>query len=136
MNAIKRPELRIALAFLGVILLAGAAFSKDNKEIKENPITLHGSIEDSQCAYNVHSDGHSHDWMIKKHVEGASDAKSCTQHCVRDMGGNFVLVVKNEVYRLADQDLAGKFAGDTVKVTGILDAKTHTVHHFTMEQEK
>lgn len=136
MNTSNKIRSRIALVFAAVILLATFSFSKDNKEVKENTVTLHGAIEDSQCAYNVHSSGHSHDWMINKHVEGANDAKSCTQHCVRDMGGNFVLVVKNEVYRLADQDLAGKFAGENVKVTGILDAKTHTVHHFTMELEK
>ena len=136
MNAKNFHRFNIGLAIVAVMLFATASFSKDAKEVKEGPITLHGSIEDSQCAYNVHSDGHSHDWMIKKHVEGANDPKSCTQHCVRDMGGNFVLVVKGDVYRLADQDLAGKFAGDTVKVTGILDAKTHTVHHFTMEQDK
>ena len=33
--------------------------------------------------------------MIKKKVEGATDARSCTNTLVRDMGGNYVLVVKN-----------------------------------------
>jgi hypothetical protein len=136
MNARKNYRFRIVLPLLTVILLVTCSFGKENKENKDNIVTLHGAIEDSQCAYNVHSEGHSHDWMIKKHVEGANDARSCTQHCVHDMGGNFVLVVKNEVYRLADQDLAGKFAGENVKASGILDAKTHTLHHFTMEQEK
>jgi len=133
MDATQKHRFRIVLSLLVVILLATCSFGKENKD---NIVTLHGAIEDSQCAYNVHSEGHSHDWMIKKHVEGANDPKSCTQHCVRDMGGNFVLVVKNEVYRLADQNLAGKFAGENVKATGVLDAKTHTLHHFTMEQEK
>lgn len=124
------------LVALGTLaMLSTVAFSKD-KEAKDNNVIVHGAIEDSQCAFNVHSDGHSHDWMIKKHVEGANDAKSCTEHCVHDMGGNFVLVDKNEVYRLADQNLAEKFAGENVKVTGILDAKTHTIHDFTMEREK
>ena len=130
MKARKQVRFRVALSFVAVILLCTISFSKDDN------ITLRGAIEDSQCAYNVHSEGHSHDWMIKKHVEGANDARSCTQKCVHDMGGNFVLVVKNEVYRLADQELAGKFAGDNVKVTGILDAKNHTIHHFTMELDK
>jgi hypothetical protein len=131
MTARKIFQSRVALLPVAVLLLlAKFAFGKDNN------VTLHGSIEDSQCAYNVHSDGHSHDWMIKKKVEGATDARSCTNHCVRDMGGNYVLVVKNEVYRLADQDLAGKFAGDNVKITGVLDSATHTVHHFTIEQDK
>lgn len=130
MSPRKISQFRMALPLCALFVLAALAFGKDNT------VVLHGSIEDSQCAYNVHSDGHSHDWMIKKKVEGATDAKSCTNHCVRDMGGNYVLVVKNEVYRLADQDMAGKFAGDKVKVTGVLDPATHTVHHFTIEAEK
>ena len=130
MKVRKISQFRMALPCCALILLATLAFGKDNT------VTLHGSIEDSQCAYNVHSDGHSHDWMIKKKVEGATDAKSCTNHCVRDMGGNYVLVVKDEVFRLSDQDLAGKFAGDKVKITGVLDTATHTVHHFTIEPEK
>lgn len=130
MTGSKISGLSTALMFCALLLMATFAFAKDNT------VTLHGSIEDSQCAYNVHSAGHSHDWMIKNKVEGATDAKSCTNHCVRDMGGNYVLVVKNEVYRLANQDLAGKFAGDNVKVTGVLDSATHTVHDFTIEQDK
>ena len=129
----KKHPFRMTHLLVAVVLLATCSFGKDSKD---STVTLHGSIEDSQCAYNVHSDGHSHDWMIKKKVEGATDAKSCTLHCVRDMGGNYVLVVKNEVYRLADQDMAGKFAGDNVKITGTLDATAHTLHHFTIEKEK
>jgi hypothetical protein len=130
MTRINIARFRMVVSFCAVVFLATFAFGKDNN------VTLHGSIEDSQCAYNVHSAGHSHDWMINKKVEGASDPRSCTNHCVRDMGGNYVLVVKNEVYRLSDQDLAGKFAGDKVKISGVLDPASHTIHHFTIEQEK
>ena len=82
-----------------LLLLASYGFGKD----KDGTLVLHGAIEDSQCAYNVHSDTHSHEWMIKKGVQGASDERSCTHHCVRDLGGVYVLVVKTDVYRLDDQ---------------------------------
>ena len=41
--------------------------------------------------------------MMKHNVQGASDEESCTQHCVKDMGGSYVLVVKKDVYKLDDQ---------------------------------
>lgn len=117
------------LFFVFIVLLATYSFSKDGV------VTLHGAIEDSQCAFNVHSEGHSHEWMEKKHVAGARTDKSCTLLCVREMGGKFVLVVKDEVYRLEDQTLSEKFAGEKVKVTGTLDAKTQTLHNMRIEKE-
>ena len=68
----------------GLLLLACYGFSKDKD--KDAVLVLHGAITDSQCAFNVHSNSRSHDWMIKKGVEGATDERSCTQHCVKDMG--------------------------------------------------
>src|SRR5205807_4396174 len=89
---------KAAILWLLVLLLASCLFAKDPAML-----TLQGEIEDSQCAYNVHSRDHTHDAMIKKNVYGR-DAKSCTLHCVKEMGGNFVLVVKDDVYRLDGQD--------------------------------
>lgn len=117
-----------ALLVLMLVLLASYSYSKDSV------IALHGAIEDSQCAFNVHSEGHSHDWMIHKGVE--RDAKSCTRHCVRDMGGKYVLVVKDEVYRFDNESVAEPFAGDKVKITATMaDAKTQTVHIVSIEKE-
>jgi hypothetical protein len=107
-----------------------------SKDAKSEVLVLHGAIEDSQCAFNVHSEGHSHEWMIKKNVPGASDEKSCTQHCVKDMGGVYVLVVKDEVYRLDDQVLPEQFAGRAVKVTATADAKPHTLRVLKIEEDK
>jgi hypothetical protein len=122
---------RIALTML-VLLLASYAFSKDDTQL-----VLHGAIADSQCAFNVHSNTRSHDWMIKRGVYRATDDKSCTLHCVRDMGGNYVLVVKDDVYRLDNQVQSEQFAGKKVKITGtMLDAKTHTLQVFKIEEEK
>jgi hypothetical protein len=115
---------RRAIVFL--VLLPAFAFGKDKP--KDGMVTLEGSIVDSQCAYNVHSETRSHDWMIKRGVQQAHDEKSCTEHCVKDMGGSYVLVVKKEIYRLDDQDKAEAFAGKSAKITGTLDEKTHTLH--------
>ncbi|HEY6270690.1 MAG TPA: hypothetical protein VIX19_01715 [Terriglobales bacterium] len=117
-----------------LLLLASYAFSKDKD--KDAVQVFHGVIEDSQCAYNVHSDTHSHEWMIKKGVEGATDERSCTQHCVKDLGGVFVLVVKSEIYRLDDQMLPEQFAGKKVAVTATLDTKPHTLRVLKIEEEK
>lgn len=115
-------------------LLAVCAFSKDKP--KDGVVTLQGSIVDSQCAFNVHSESHSHDWMIKRGVQSAHDEKSCTAHCVKDMGGSYVLVVKNDIYRIDDQAKAELFAGVKVKASGTVDYKTHTLHVSDIEEEK
>ncbi|HET7873833.1 MAG TPA: hypothetical protein VFL42_15060 [Terriglobales bacterium] len=128
-TTLKREQLTTAaLLVLVLVLLASYSYSKDSL------LALRGAIEDSQCAFNVHSEGHSHDWMIKKGV--SKDAKSCTQHCVRDMGGKYVLVVKDEVYRFDNESAAENFAGMRVKITAnLLDAKSHTVHIVSIEKE-
>ena len=114
--------------------LASLSFGKDKP--KDNVVTLQGSIVDSQCAFNVHSETRSHEWMIKKGVQDATDERSCTLHCVRDMGGSYVLVVKKDVYRLDDQVKSETYAGKNVKVSGTLDPKTHVVHVFDIEEDK
>jgi hypothetical protein len=124
------------VGFLLVLMLATCSFAKDNKDSKDTVVNLHGSIMDSQCAFNVHSDTHSHDWMTKRGVQGANDESSCTQHCVKDMGGSYVLVVKKEVYKLDDQVQPEQFAGKKVKVNATLDPKTHSLHVFSMEEDK
>jgi len=136
----KRTSTTLLLVFVLVsastLLSAGKDKSKDKDKDKDEPVTLHGAIEDSQCAFNVHSNARSHEWMITKGVEGATDDKSCTLHCVKNMGGNFVLVVKNDVYRLDDQVLSEKFAGLKVRATGTVDPKTHVLHVLKMEEDK
>jgi hypothetical protein len=113
-----------------LLLLGSCAFAKDPAVI-----TLQGEIVDSQCAYNVHSVDHTHSSMVKKGVYGR-DATTCTLHCVRQMGGNFVLVVKEDVYRLDGSVQLEPFAGKKVKVSGILDPKTQTLHIQKMEAER
>jgi hypothetical protein len=110
-----------------LLLLAGQSFGKTQI------VTLQGIITDTQCAFNVHAKGGSHDLMVKSGLGGASE-KACTLHCVKQMGGDYVLVVKTQVYRLDDQVQPEKFAGDKVKVTGsLIDAKTNTLHVISIE---
>jgi hypothetical protein len=127
-------KMRAALIFAALMLLSFYSLAKDKP--KDTTVNLHGAIMDSQCAYNVHSDAHSHDWMTKRGIQGATDEESCTHHCVKDMGGSYVLVVKTEVYKLDDQVKAEQFAGKKVKINGTLDADTHIVHVFDMEEDK
>ena len=130
-------QARAAVLLVAISLLTSYAFSKDKPKDNANaPVNLHGAIMDSQCAYNVHSDAHSHEWMTKRGVQGATDEESCTHHCVKDMGGSYVLVVKKEVYKLDDQVKAEQFAGKKVKINGTLDADTHILHVFDMEEDK
>jgi type 1 fimbria pilin len=127
-------KMRVALIFATLTLLSFSSFAKDKP--KDATVSLHGSIMDSQCAYNVHSDAHSHAWRTKRGIQGATDEESCTQPCVKDMGGSYVLVVKKDVYKLDDQVKAEQFAGKKVKINGTLDAESHTLHVFDMEEDK
>ena len=125
---------RAAVLLVALALFVSYGFSKDKP--KDDKIVLHGAVMDSQCAFNVHSDAHSHEWMTKRGVQGATDEESCTLHCVKDMGGSYVLVAKKDVYKLDDQVRAEQFAGKKVKVSGTMDANSHIVHIYEMEEEK
>jgi len=41
--------------------------------------------------------------------------------------------VKDKVYKLDNQELADKYAGQNVKVTGVLDPQTNTIAVHEME---
>jgi len=94
--------------------------------------TFRGEIGDSSCALNVHSLSRSHEEMLKNKSIGTTAAE-CARHCVAHLGSSFVLVVKKNVYRLDNQIAAEKFVGQTVIVTGELDAKKSTIAVKTIE---
>ena len=94
-----------------------------------------GEIGDSQCALNVHSLSRSHAEMLKKPGVGTT-ASDCARYCVKNLGGVFVLVVKEKVYKLDNQELAEKNAGLKVKLTGILDPQTNVIAVHTMNPIK
>ncbi len=78
--------------------------------------TFTGTIADDQCA----TAGHSRMRM------GPTDA-DCTTACVMAHGAAYVLTTGGEFYMLSDQRTPEKFAGQRVRVTGTLDAKTKTI---------
>ena len=96
--------------------------------------TFRGEISDSQCAMNVHSLTHSHQEMLKSKSMGGTSAE-CARYCAKQMGGDFVLSAGKEVYRLDNQLEAEKLAGQKVKITGTLDARTKTIHVDKTEPE-
>jgi len=78
--------------------------------------TFTGTITDNMCA----KAGHAQMRM------GPTDAE-CTTACVSIHGATYVLYDGKEVYALSDQRTPEKFAGQKVRVTGTLDAKTKTI---------
>ena len=98
------------------------------------PQTFHGEISDSSCAMNVHSLSSSHAEMLKKKTTG-TDAASCSRYCVKNMGSNFVLVTKKDVYHLSDELKAEPFAGEKVAIRGTLDKKRQTIQVESIERE-
>jgi len=94
-----------------------------------------GEIGDSQCALNVHSLSRSHAEMLKKRSIGTT-AADCARYCVKNLGGVFVLQVKDRVYKLDNQELAEKYAGEKVEVTGVLDPQTNIIAVHSMDPIK
>jgi Protein of unknown function (DUF5818) len=78
--------------------------------------TFTGIITDSECSTGNHA----------QMRMGSTDAE-CTRACVSAHGASFVLYDGKAVYALTDQQTPDKFAGQKVRVTGTLDAKTKTI---------
>jgi hypothetical protein len=76
-----------------------------------------GVITDSMCETADHS----------RMKMGPTDAE-CTIACVRAHGALYLLWDGKDAYTLSDQQSPEKFAGKKVRVTGVLDAKTKTIH--------
>ncbi|HKW16570.1 MAG TPA: hypothetical protein VJO35_03575 [Terriglobales bacterium] len=108
------------------LLLAVAAFSSAEKKN-----VFLGEISDSQCAMNVHSLSRSHQEMIEKSTMG-TDAASCAKACIR-RGGEWVLRDGDNVYRLKNQADVDLYAGQKVKISGVLDPKTNTIDNTHIE---
>ena len=113
-----------ALSAVWVLALSFAAYAGEGEAR-----TFRGEISDSQCAFNIHSLTQSHQEMLKsKSGEAGTTAASCSQFCIVHMGGKFVLASKGHVYHLDNQELPRGFIGEKVKVHGVLDQKTETIH--------
>jgi hypothetical protein len=73
--------------------------------------------------------------MLAKGKMGTT-AGDCARYCVKNLGGIFVLEVKEKVYKLDNQVLAEKNAGLQVKVVGILDPSSNTIAVQSMDTIK
>jgi len=78
--------------------------------------TFVGTITDDMCERADHS----------RMQMGPTDA-DCTRACVAQHGAAFVLFDGTNVYKLSDQKTPDKFAGQKVRITGTVDAKTRTI---------
>ena len=95
-----------------------------------------GEVSDSQCAFNVHSLTKSHEEMLKaKSGAAGHTAGTCSIYCIERLGGKFVLVSGKNVYHLDNQDLPRRFVGEKVRMHGVLDPKTDTIHVVDIEGE-
>jgi Protein of unknown function (DUF5818) len=119
-------KLAFAMIVLVLVVAAGFVTGADKEQV------FKGEVGDSQCALNVHSLSRSHEEMLKKKDIGTTSA-DCARYCVKNLGGVFVLQVKDKVYKLDNQDLANKNAGMKVKVTGVLNVATNTIAVHSME---
>ncbi len=97
-------------------LLVLLALALGSASAGQSPQTFVGTISDSMCA----TDGHAGMRM------GPTDA-DCTRMCVLAHGAEYVLVAGGAAYVLSDQAASETFAGQRVRVAGVLDAKTKTI---------
>jgi len=122
------------IAVLGLIATAALAFSAPPPG--PPPTTFHGEISDSQCALNVHSLTKSHEEMLKSKSGAAGKTPAtCSIYCVTYLGGKFVLASKGHVYHLDDQDTARKFVGAKVRLQGVLDPASKSIHVISIEAD-
>ena len=121
---IKRRTFLIS-ALLAALIFMGPATSGAGET------TFEGEIADSQCAMGVHSLNRSHREMIEMGHAG-STAEDCTRYCVHSRGGRYVLLTKHDVFKLDNQEMAEKYAGQKVKLTGTLNSKTNIIQVKTM----
>ena len=108
------------MKYLTVSLLAAASLSA-----APGRQTLSGIVSDDMCG----GDGHSIMRM------GSTDAE-CTKACVLAHGAAYVLAVGTKIYTLSDQKAPEDFAGQKVRVVGILDGKTNTIRVESIAADK
>jgi hypothetical protein len=99
------------------LMLAGSLYA--TQPDSSGPSTFTGEVMDSLCAK-----AGSHDQMMQDMKSMGTDKKSCSTKCIQ-LGGKYVLFdsAKRAVYELDDQDKAGEFAGQRVRVSGSLQKK-------------
>lgn len=110
---------------LGVVILMTMMLTASSSSGADEK-TYEGEISDSQCAFGVHSLHRSHDEMIAMGHAG-NTPEECTRFCVNKRGGRYVLETKHDVFKLDNQEMAEKYAGQRVRLVGTLDSKANTI---------
>ena len=87
--------------------------------------TFSGAMSDDLCAKAEHS----------QMRMGSNDAE-CTTACVSAHGAAYVLYDGKNVYRLSGGPTPEPFAGQKVKISGALDAKTRTIRVDSITRAK
>lgn len=89
--------------------------------------TVHGVISDSMCKFD-------HSAMIK--AGHGTDAKSCTEKCVKE-GNKLVLADKKNklVYTFVNSKEVKSYAGKKVAITGHIDPDTKVIHIHSVKAE-
>ncbi|HXY14139.1 MAG TPA: hypothetical protein VEI26_06540 [Terriglobales bacterium] len=114
-------------------MIATLALSLSASTSAQEAALFRGEISDSQCALNVHSLTKSHEEMLKSKSGAAGHTPAtCSIYCIERLGGRFVLVSGKNVYHLDNQNLPRKFVGEKVRLRGVLDPKTGTIHVVDM----
>ena len=98
------------MRYMVVMVLAATTLVAADKQ------TITGTITDNLCAKG----GHAQMRM------GPTDAE-CTVACIQAHGATYVLYDGKNTYTLSDQKTPEKFAGQKVKVVGIVDVKAKTI---------
>jgi hypothetical protein len=111
----RRPMKKLTLSIAAMLLLAGFTIFPKNRMFT-------GEIMDSRCA------------MAGSHGSPVETSRECTLECVR-AGARYVLYdpEKQLAYGLDNQRLPEGFAGDQVKVIGVYQPTTRSIHVFTIE---
>ena len=119
METSQMKKIAMGVVALSVVLGVAASFAAPKVG------TFTGEIMDSQCALQ----GGTHDNMIRV---GQSE-KDCTVSCVK-IGGSYVLydAKAKATYKLDNQKMGEKFAGQKVKITGDLNEATKAIKVTTM----
>jgi hypothetical protein len=108
------------------LLIVSALALASLSAAQDKPTSFVGMITDDMCATK---DGHATMRM------GPTDAE-CTKACVAAHGAEYVLTDGKQIYTLSDQKTPEKFAGQKVRVTGTVDAKTKAIQVVSMTLTK
>jgi hypothetical protein len=107
--------MKIALVALTLTLTAGAGFAGQRSR------TFTGVISDSMC--------------LRDHAAmKVSPISKCVNDCVKASKDiRYSLIAGKNAYTLRDREKPARFAGQTVKVTGVLRGKTNVIDVESIE---